>query len=94
MSAPRQLVWHPDAPDPLPPNTYTTLAALLDKAPARRRGPHPAQRAAAAQGDGRSCRAGPGLPAEFRVKFKPDKGYTPILPPRAGTSSTRPCSGS
>ena len=29
---PRQLVWHPDAPDSLPANTFATLAALLDKA--------------------------------------------------------------
>ena len=75
----RKLVWQPDAKDdPLPPNTYANLAALLDKAQSgdeiliRYDGLLPLKATVELE----KPRA---VMGEFRLTFKPDKGYSPIL---------------
>jgi hypothetical protein len=77
---PRTLVWHPDVDLelPLPPNTHYNLAFLLTQARPgdtvliRHDGLLPIDKTI----DLERTR---GTGSEFRVTFKPDRGYTPIL---------------
>ena len=76
---PRQFVWEPGAAEPLPPGTYSDLAALLKKAQSgdeiliRHNGLVKLDRTIELD---KPHGAGTG---EFRVTFKPDRGFAPIL---------------
>lgn len=75
-SAPHQLVWAPDAVEPLPKDTFDDLGKLLrsvrtgDEILIRHNGPLPVE--------GFELKTRPGA-GDFRVTFKPHDGFAPVL---------------
>jgi serine/threonine protein kinase len=83
-SEPRQIVWQPDATEPLPPGTYSDLATLLrkvqpgDEILIRHNGLLVLDTTIELE-KARGAASG-----ELRLTFKPDRGYTPVLAPPGG----------